>query len=127
MMIDDKKVLTEILLKELLKVKKWHKKTFPDATLNGQLAKLEEEMNEFVKAKTREEETKELADIMIVCAGLDRWNSKVGNYVVSSHLENMPITIICDLILAINEKMKKNQKRVWKKTSDGRFHHTNKE
>ena len=123
----NKEILLEVLARELEGVKKWHKKTFPGATLAGQLVKLEEEANELLKTKTREEEKQELADVFIVCAGLDRWNSKIGNYIVNKHLDAMPVEILFELILAINDKMKKNRKRIWKKSADGCFHHSNKE
>lgn len=125
--MEDKEILLEVLMRELKEVKEWHKKTFPTATLAGQLLKLEEEMNELLRAKTREEHKRELADILIVCAGLNRWDSKIGNYMVNSHLESMQLETLFELILAVNDKMKKNRKRVWKKSGDGRFHHTNKE
>lgn len=57
---------------EMEKIKKWNEKTFPDATMAGQLMKLEEELREFTETKTQKEQTKELADVFIVLGGLKR-------------------------------------------------------
>lgn len=53
-------------------IKRWHQKTFPDATLAGQLAKLEEEISESLKTSPKDKAAffEEIADILIVCAGL---------------------------------------------------------
>lgn len=104
-------------------IKEWHEKTFPDATLSGQLIKLEEELKELDEAQSVEESLKEMADVYIVCCGLDRWDSKVSE-ILQLHF----ITVITeDLVKAIKAKHEKNLKRVWVKTQEGTFHHTNKE
>ena len=65
--------LVELLKKKLEEIKEWNAETFPDATPEGQLAKLDEEFGELDEAKTMEEREKELADIFIVLGGLLRW------------------------------------------------------
>lgn len=52
---------------------KEHEELFPRATMESQVWKLEEEMMEYLQAKTREKKRKERADILIVCGGLHRW------------------------------------------------------
>lgn len=103
-------------------ITKWHEECFPDATMEGQLIKLEEEMNEFLNSETKEEKLKEAADIYIVLCGLKRWDSQIGKFVMyySFSYED-------DLYEAIVEKMNKNKARVWAKTAEGTYHHTNEE
>lgn len=110
------------LRKELVKIAKWNEETFPEATLGGQLAKLEEEFVEFVGAKTPEEEIKELADVAIVCGGLMRWNSFIGDIVIDNIVkierESLPA-----ILRAVKDKMEINRKRNWHKTGEGKYHH----
>lgn len=124
------KEIKEIVLRafhfELEEIKEWNEETFPDATLSGQLAKLEEEFKELSEAK-EEDKMKEFADVFIVLGGLRRWESKIGNCIVNTMIENMPISILLELLPSIKTKMDINRKRVWKKSGDGKFHHTNKE
>lgn len=109
----------EKLEKEIIE---WHTKTFPDATMEGQLIKLEEEMNEFLNSETKEEKLKEAADIYIVLCGLKRWNSLIGNFV-----KDFWFLPTISLYNAVVEKMNKNKARIWAKTTEGTYHHTNKE
>lgn len=109
----------EKLEKEIIE---WHTKTFTDATIEGQLIKLEEEMNEFLNSETKEEKLKEAADIYIVLCGLKRWDSYIGNFV-----KDFWFTPVPTLYNAVVEKMNKNKARVWTKTTEGIYHHTNKE
>lgn len=122
-----KNILLLALYQELDSIKEWNEETFPDATLAGQLAKLEEEFKELAEAKEMEEKEKELADIFIVLGGLRRWDSKIGNCIVNTMVEKMPLSILLELLPSIKTKMDINRKRVWKKSGDGKFHHTNKE
>ncbi len=112
---------------ELDEIKEWNEETFPDATLSGQLAKLEEEFKEFYEAEEVDEKEKELADVFIVLGGLRRWESYVGRFIEDKFAEEMHFCVIGSLLDAIKKKMKINRKRVWKKSGDGKFHHTNKE
>lgn len=122
-----KNILLLALRQELDSIKEWNEETFPDATLGGQLLKLEEEYEEYFSAKSQEEERKELADIFIVLGGLRRWESRIGNCIVNTMVENMPLSILLELLPSIKTKMDINRKRVWKKSGDGKFHHTDKE
>lgn len=109
----------EILKKEIIE---WHTKTFPDATMEGQLIKLEEELNELVNAKNKKEKLKEAADVYIVLCGLKRWNSYIGKFMIQEWFLGAD-----DLYNAVVEKMNKNKARVWAKTTEGTYHHTNEE
>lgn len=113
--------------KKLEEIKEWNSETFPDATPEGQLAKLDEEFGELDEAKTQEEMEKELADIFIVLGGLLRWESKIGNYITNSLLDGMPIGVLEKLLKAIDAKMEVNKERtrkgLWKKQPDGSYHH----
>ena len=112
---------------KLEKIKQWNAETFPDATPEGQLAKLDEEFRELDEAKTQEEMEKELADIFIVLGGLLRWGSRLANYVLNSLLETMPTEILEKLLKEIDNKMEVNKERtrkgLWKKKPDGSYHH----
>lgn len=122
-----KNILLLALCQELDSIKEWNEETFPDATPEGQLAKLDEEFGELDEAKTMEEREKEFADIFIVLGGLGRWESKIGNYIMNTMVEKMPLSLLLELLPSIKTKMDINRKRVWKKSGDGKFHHTNKE
>lgn len=100
----------------------WHTKTFPDATIEGQLIKLEEEMNEFSNSETKEEKLKEAADIYIVLCGLKRWDCQIEKF-----LTRFCFAPSISLYNAVVEKMNKNKARIWAKTTEGTYHHTNKE
>lgn len=120
---EGKYVLLLALNCELNDIKKWNEETFPDATLGGQLEKLEEEFNEYFNAKEVEDQKKELADVFIVLGGLRRWKSLIGNNQEITLTETMPIPVLGDLLININKKMEINRKRVWKKSGNGKFHH----
>lgn len=127
---DEIEVKIELMLAlhcKLEKIKQWNAETFPDATPEGQLAKLDEEFGELDEAKTMEEREKELADIFIVLGGLLRWGSRLANYVLNSLLETMPTEILEKLLKAIDAKMEVNEERtrkgLWKKQPDGSYHH----
>lgn len=119
--------LVELLKKKLEEIKEWNAETFPDATPEGQLAKLDEEFGELDEAKTMEEREKELADIFIVLGGLLRWKSRVGAYIANNLLDKMPNEILEKLLKAIDAKMEVNKERtrkgLWKKQPDGSYHH----
>ena len=108
-------------------IRKWHKETFPDATLEGQMNKYAEETNEFMNADS-DKDLLELADMVIVCAGIMRFNKKLGSiflqntYVISWDIGEYDMT---ELWEAVESKMKKNRKRVWNKTGNGTYHHEN--
>lgn len=123
-------MIFEHLQNQLEEIKKWNEETFPDATLAGQLAKLEEEFIEFdeaINGGNVEEIRKEMADIFIVLGGLRRWESRIGGMITNSMLEGMPATVFDGLLKGIAKKMEINRNRTWEKSGDGRFQHTNKE
>lgn len=120
-----KALILENIDNRLNSIKRWHEKTFPDATLAGQLAKLEEEICEYLKVGKKDKAAlfEEIADVLIVCAGLRRFDSKIGISIENNYLNNATPDILLVIDLAIIQKMNKNRKRKWEKTEDGRFHH----
>jgi hypothetical protein len=115
-------------MKETIKtIMKWHKETFPDATLEGQINKYAEETNEFMNTVPRKD-LLELADMVIVCAGIMRFARSLGScflqntYVICSEIGEYDMMELWD---AVQHKMEKNRKRVWNKTGDGNYHHEN--
>lgn len=120
-----KALILENIDNRLNSIKRWHEKTFPDATLAGQFAKLEEEICESLKVGKKDKAAlfEEIADVLIVCAGLRRFDSKIGISIENNYLNNATPDILSVIDLAIIQKMNKNRKRKWEKTEDGRFHH----
>lgn len=120
-----KALILENIDNRLNSIKRWHEKTFPDVTLAGQLAKLEEEICESLKVGKKDKAAlfEEIADVLIVCAGLRRFDSKIGISIENNYLNNATPDILLVIDLAIIQKMNKNRKRKWEKTEDGRFHH----
>lgn len=104
---------------------KWHEETFPDATLDGQRAKWNEEIEEYKKDRTMQE----LADMFIVACGIARFDSVVAlEYfsVVFYALNEWKVVGCCGVLqVIIDNKMEKNRKRVWNKTGNGTYHHEN--
>lgn len=97
-----------------VEITEWHLNCFPDATLDGQLLKLEEELREWKEAVTVEDSGKELADVFIVCCGLSRWHSITGR-IISLGLLN-DITHYNDVFYKqVYNKHQKNKIRVWQK------------
>lgn len=113
--------------KEMDKIAKWNKKTFPHATMSGQLMKLEEELREFEKAKTTQEHRNEMADIFIVLGGLKRRDCLIGNFMRNKLFDDMHTCVLKSVLKAIRRKMEINRKRTWVKSGDGKFQHSNKE
>ena len=99
------------------KIVAWHKKTFPDCTYESQLAKLDEELKEVVKAQRNrliEQSYDELADVYIVSTVLkERFNSIIGTYFIGLFNE-YPAP---ELSKRVDRKMDINQKRTWKKVN----------
>ena len=99
-------------MKELEKLKKdivaWHKKTFPDCTLESQLLKHDEELSELVadqRVGKIEQSHEELADAYIVALVLaKRYDSTIGKYFVGL-TEERPIPA---LISRVSAKMEIN-------------------
>ena len=107
---------------------KWGRDTFPDATLEGQIHKYAEETCEFMNAD-EDNDLAELADMVIVSAGIIRFNRQIGRiflqntYIIAAEYDK-DMTELWD---SVDKKMEKNRKRVWAKTQEGAYHHTNKE
>lgn len=105
----------------------WHRETFPDATLEGQINKYAEEINEFMNADS-DKDLSELADMVIVCAGIMRFNKRLGSaflqytYIICWEIGEYDMT---ELWEAVEKKMKKNKKRKWQKSGEGYYHHEN--
>lgn len=104
---------------------KWHTETFPDATLVGQVIKFIEEEKEYHKAPLNSEDSLfEVADMVIVSAGIARFNYAAGMERLIYTIENSEFNIV-DIWPAVEKKMEKNRKRIWNKTADGQYHHEN--
>ena len=110
------------LNKVLQDIKEWNATQFPDANLSGQLLKLEEELREFHDDKAKEN-FKEISDVVIVCAGLGRWQSLIGYHILSMVVNGAHYTEVNKLLDAVEAKMAKNRSRVWLKDGDGKYHH----
>jgi hypothetical protein len=99
------------------KIVNWHKKTFPDCTLESQLAKLDEELKEVVDAQRSGEKEKsydELADVYIVSTVLkERFDSTIGKYFIGLLNEN-PAP---ESLKRVDRKMNVNSKRTWTKVN----------
>ena len=59
-------------------ISKQHKDLFPLADESGQINKLQEELTEYMVAGNDEQKKKELADCLIVCAGIYRFSKQLG-------------------------------------------------
>ena len=100
----------------------WHKRAFPNATLESQLLKLEEEVREVTEAQSRgdiDNVHKEMADVYIVSVVLDkRFDSVIGRYFL--WLTNAyPIPRLKELV---GYKMEINKSRNWV-CKDGVYRH----
>ena len=103
----------------------WHEKTFPDATLDGQLEKFVEEEGEY----NENPNLIELADMYIVACGIARFDSILAlKYFAKVRRKlNNRIWVRCGgngvFQMVVEDKMKKNRNRVWGKSGDGVYHH----
>lgn len=98
----------------------WHTETFPDATLEGQLKKFEDEEKEYEEADEKDVLAKstlmELADLVIVACGIARFDLLEGLYAFESALhwiDKCSCFDIIDVSNAVKEKMQINRKRKW--------------
>lgn len=107
----------------LKKMSKEHKKLFPRATLETQVKKLEEEINEVIEADGYNEIVDELADCLIVCCGIYRFAKKVALNNASNFVgiaEAFGFKSI--LFKRAEEKWKINLSRKWS-YRNGKYHH----
>lgn len=110
----------------ILSIAKWHEETFPDATLEGQVKKWNEELKDFRETNYRD--AHEFADMFIVACGIARFDINLGLYYFAEIYDWLGSDIpfdVKELIDATNEKMEKNRKRVWVKSGEGHYHHEN--
>lgn len=107
-----------ITFDELIKI---HAELFPETNLKQQIEKWEEESAEFVQALgNSEEELCEIADCVIVSAGVARFDYPMGlGYLGASLLKG-------DMFKqwqAVEKKVEKLKKRVWVKDPVVGYHH----
>lgn len=106
---------------ELIEIlKKEHEETFRDITLPAQLDKFVDEQEECEKAPNCLEEAREIADMIIVAAGIARFTPRFVEKVIKPYI-NEKIgksdelhSLICYMAL---EKSLINKERKWKKIS----------
>lgn len=107
------------------RIVKWHKETFPDATKESQLLKLEEEIREVLEARRKNDLAllyEELSDVYIVCVTLDkRYDSYIGKFFLLVFDE-----LGIDVSRGAEEKMKVNCSRNWVKNEKGTYRHADK-
>ena len=94
---------------DLEKMAKEHEKLFPNATLESQVWKLDEEMLEYKNAETSEVQLQERADIIIVCAGLIRWCKVLGITIFHNFYSGYYDKVESE----VNRKWQINLKRKW--------------
>lgn len=109
----------------IMTIAKWHEETFPDATLEDQLLKFEEEYDEWKEAQN----LLELADMFIVACGVARFDGREAMHCfwrIEKCLHQTKRMSLDHLIRdCVIKKMKINRNRVWKKQDNGTYHHTN--
>lgn len=109
-------------------ITQWHKETFQETGMPGQLIKFAEEMNEFdVALNSGQDALSELADMIIVAAGIGRFDELLASaFVQFTYMEASDVGFdMTELWEAVQKKMEKNRKRVWNKTGNGTYHHEN--
>lgn len=106
---------------DIEKIAKEHEVLFPNADLESQMKKLEEEVREVKKASSIEEAKKEFADCLIVFAGIYRFDKNKGNIL----LLILRLTfggIFSEIEKLANKKWEINKKRKWE-FKNGVYHH----
>ncbi len=111
----------------VLSIAKWHEETFPDTDFNGQMEKWREERDEWLNSRANHAtgDIYELGDMFIVACGLTRFNSTEAMFCfgrIERELDKSNFATR-DLELAVDEKMKRNRARAWKKQDNGTYHH----
>lgn len=97
-------------------VTKWHTETFPDADLDSQIKKLEEELREYYEKF----DDLELADVLICSIALwRRFGCQIG-HAVFVYAEKIVGGDKANRL--VGEKMRINRKRIWQK-KDGVYRH----
>ena len=88
-----------------------HKQLFPLANLEGQILKLEEELNESQNAQDNIEFINEVADCVICCIGIYRWAPLVSRSYLAWLTTRGTVDVIKQLITAVNNKWQINLNR----------------
>lgn len=102
-------------MKETIKsIIEWHEQTFPDATLEGQIEKLDDELSEYGESECLEE----LADLFIVACGIARFDNISALVAFERVSEILKLWRVnydkpVPLQMAIDNKMAINRKRKW--------------
>jgi uncharacterized protein YabN with tetrapyrrole methylase and pyrophosphatase domain len=116
----------------------WHEKVFPEATLEGQKKKLEEELLELFDATEEGVEDKvfeEFADCIIVAVGMSRFSNTASMLALSAINElavkpfkdqedgiAMSCAFLKEIEKAVDKKMAENVTRTWAKKG-GKYKH----
>lgn len=105
-------------------IMQWHKETFPDATLEGQVDKFVDEQVECTNAKNADEKIDELADMFIVACGIGRFSQQdfICDISLIKELMDQHNISCVRLEAAVNKKMEVNRQRKWGKR-DGKYQH----
>ena len=114
----------------------WHKANMPNATLESQLLKLEEELEELSTAAKKVTDSKkcgaalqadlfeETADVLICCIVLNlRYNSAIGATVANCVASDADDEVKYLTLMAIAKKMIKNKARTWEEVKPGYYRH----
>lgn len=104
----------------------WHEQTFPDATLEGQLQKFDDEVKEFYEAELLSDEAAiELADCFVVGCGIARFSFLSAMNAFSFVLDHLvgEDEFAKKFISAVENKMAKNRKRVFIHSGQGHYQH----
>ena len=103
----------------------WHEQTFPDATLEGQEQKWDDERLEWENTSSgTPDELSELADMVIVCCGIMRFDYAKGFNYLSVTLAKLYVTPLDgeQLWSAVENKMAINRIRKWS-VGKGNYQH----
>lgn len=101
-----------------------HEMLWKDTNLQQQLAKWEEEYEEWECTEDdTDEELYELADMVIVSAGVARFDYTHGIGLLATTIYHCNERPVSDIWQAVETKMRKNMKRDWVKKDDVGYHH----
>ena len=102
-----------------------HEMLWKETNLDQQIAKFEEEKKEYKETLYGTEESLyELADMIIVSAGIARFDYAYGIGLLADTVYTVEFSI-SDIWQAVETKMRKNMKRDWVKKDDVGYHHEN--
>ena len=108
-------------------IQDWGLETFgTNITLDGQIKKWQDELKEFEKTSSMTpDELFELADLVIVSAGIMRFDFEIGFHYLAETFNLLSVTEYSgeELWHAVEAKMAKNRKRVFIANGDGSYQH----